>query len=104
MRLRVGVRLLVSLSIAGLLAVARCGLCGLAVLRLAVLRLSVCAGGLAVLRLLLAVASGGGLSVCGGLWGAIALRLLCGILAVDGCAGCAGCAGCGTLSEPYGCC
>ena len=39
-------------------------------------------GGLAVLRLLLAVASGGGLSVCGGLWGAIALRLLCGILAV----------------------
>ena len=71
MRLRVGVRLLVSLSIAGLLAVARCGLCGLAVLRL-----SVCAGGLAVLRLLLAVASGGGLSVCGGLWGAIALRLL----------------------------
>ncbi len=74
MRLRVGVRLLVSLSIAGLLAVARCGLCGLAVLRLAVLRLSVCAGGLAVLRLLLAVASGGGLSVCGGLWGAIALR------------------------------
>lgn len=82
LRLRVGVRLLVSLSIAGLLAVARCGLCGLAVLRLAVLRLSVCAGGLAVLRLLLAVASGGGLSVCGGLWGAIALRLLCGILAV----------------------
>ena len=65
LRLRVGVRLLVSLSIAGLLAVARCGLCGLAVLRLAVLRLavlrlSVCAGGLAVLRLLLAVASGGG--------------------------------------------
>ncbi len=82
LRLRVGVRLLVGLSIAGLLAVARCGLCGLAVLRLAVLRLSVCAGGLAVLRLLLAVASGGGLSVCGGLWGAIALRLLCGILAV----------------------
>lgn len=104
MRLRVGVRLLVSLSIAGLLAVARCGLCGLAVLRLAVLRLSVCAGGLAVLRLLLAVASGGGLSVCGGLWGAIALRLLCGILAVRRLCRCAGCAGCGTLSEPYGCC
>lgn len=69
LRLCVGVRLLVSLSIAGLLAVARCGL---VILRLAVLRLSVCAGGLAVLRLLLAVASGGGLSVCGGLWGAIA--------------------------------
>lgn len=67
LRLRVGVRLLVSLSIAGLLAVACCGLVilrlavlRLAVLRLAVLRLSVCAGGLAVLRLLLAVASGGG--------------------------------------------
>lgn len=52
LRLCVGVRLLVSLSIAGLLAVARCGL---VILRLAVLRLSVCAGGLAVLRLLLAV-------------------------------------------------
>lgn len=63
MRLCVGIRLLVGLSIAGLLAVARYGLCGLAVLRLAVLRLSVCAGGLAVLRLPLAVASGGGLSV-----------------------------------------
>jgi hypothetical protein len=56
LRLCVGIRLLVGLSIAGLLAVARCGLCGLAILRLAilrlsVLRLSVCAGGLAVLRL-----------------------------------------------------
>lgn len=103
MRLCVGIRLLVGLSIAGLLAVARCGLCGLAILRLSVLRLSVCAGGLAVLRLLLAVASGGGLSVCGGLWGAIALRLAAS-WPYDGCAGCAGCAGCGTLSEPYGCC
>ena len=84
MRLRVGVRLLVSLSIAGLLAVARCGLCGLAVLRLAVLRLavlrlSVCAGGLAVLRFSFPPAPEEG-------------------------SGCAGCAGCGTLSEPYGCC
>lgn len=68
MRLCVGIRLLVGLSIAGLLAVARCGLCGLAILRLAilrlsvlrlsVLRLSVCAGGLAVLRLLLVPAAG----------------------------------------------